>query len=147
MLDQSTIVSFNKDETPGVELRNFWPPEDGFVWSMGKWCEVQFEFELKTEVISEKAELVLDLDVFRVPPAFEGQNLMIYLNGLRVGTRRVTKRVTAFVEFDPTVLRYANTLVFDTPDATSPQSFDLSDHRVLGLQLFSLQVRYFSTMS
>ena len=147
MIDQTMIVSFSKDETPAVELRNFWPPEDGFVWSMGKWCEVQFEFELKGEVASEKAELVLDLDVFRVPPELEGQNLMIYLNGLRVGTRRVTKRVTAFLEFDPSVLRYTNTLVLDTPESTSPAAFNGSDKRVLGVQLFSLQVRYFSAMT
>ncbi len=144
MLDQGSIVSFSKDSNPPLELRNFWPPEDGFVWSAGKWCELAFDFAVDPQRRGDRGELVLDLDAYKHPPELEAQNLMIYLNGLRIGSRRVGKRITAFFEFDPAVLKKSNVLVFDTPEASSPAAFGGTDKRLLGVQVFSLQVRYFA---
>ncbi len=147
VLDQDSIVTFSKDTTPPVELRNFWPPEDGFVWSAGKWCEVAFEFQVDLARRGDSGELVLDLDAFRAPPGLEAQNVMIYLNGLRIGSRRIVKRTTAFFEFNPATLKRANVLVFDTPEAASPATFSGTDTRLLGLQMFSFQIRYYESAS
>jgi hypothetical protein len=142
MLDSDTIVNFSKDTLPAAELKSFWPPEDGFVWSAGKWCEIVFDYKLGTAEAASRGEVVLELDCFKSPPALEAQNVFIYLNGLRIGARRLTKRVTAFIEFDPACLKHTNVLTLDTPDAASPSQFSGNDERVLGLQLFTLQVRY-----
>jgi hypothetical protein len=63
---------------------------------------------------------------------------------LRIGARRLTKRVTAFIEFDPALLKSTNVLTVDTPDAASPSLFGGTDERVLGIQLFTFQARYFA---
>jgi hypothetical protein len=144
VLDTNAIVSFTKDVLPSVELISFWPPEDGFVWSSGKWCELIFKFNLQTAPTDERGELVLDFDSYKSPPGLEGQNVFIYLNGLRIGARRLTKRVTAFIEFDPALLKATNVLTFDTPDAASPTQWGGTDERVLGIQLFTFQARYFA---
>ncbi len=147
MLDANSIVTFSKDTLPMVELKSFWPPEDGFVWSAGKWCEVVFQYAVGTAQPHDRGELVLDFDSYKSPPALEAQNVFMYLNGLRVGARRMNKRVTAFIEFDPAILKPTNVLTIDTPDAVSPATFSGRDERVLGIQLFTLQVRYFAAAS
>jgi hypothetical protein len=143
MLDSNTIVTFSKDVLPIVEMKSFWPAEDGFIWSAGKWCEIVLQYDVGRSQPGERAELVLDLDSFKSPPALEAQNVFIFLNGLRIGARRLNKRITAFIEFDPAILKPANTLIVDTPDATTPATFKGNDERVLGIQLFTFQIRYF----
>ena len=143
MLDSDKIVSFSRDVLPVVELKSFWPPEDGFVWSAGRWCEIAFDYRLEAKGQQSQGELVIELDCFKAPPQLEAQSAFFYLNGLRVGARRVNKRATVFIEFDGALLKPANVLTIDTPDATSPSQFSGTDERVLGVQLFSLQVRYF----
>ncbi len=145
MLDSDTIVTFSKDVVPGVELKSFWPPEDGFVWSAGRWCDVMFDYAVQSPGPRDRAELVFDMDAFKSPPEMEAQNVFFYLNGLRVGARRLTKRVTAFIEIDPSVLKATNIVTIDTPDATAPARFSGKDERVLGIKLFTLQVRYFAS--
>jgi hypothetical protein len=147
VLDTNSIVTFSKDVLPSVELTGFWPSEDGFVWSSGKWCELTFRFNLQGAPTEECGELVMDFDSYKSPPALEGQNVFIYLNGLRIGARRLTKRVTAFIEFDPAILKATNVLTMDTPDAASPSQFGGTDERVLGIQLFTFQARYFAAAS
>lgn len=140
MVEFGTSVTFTKKDQPAVELHNFWPPEDGFVWSGGRWSEVIFG--LASEGGAGQCELVMDFDVFKHPPEVESQNIFVYLNGLRIGSRLVSKRVTAFLEFPSSVLRQAdNVLTFDTPDSAKPSAFGGGDNRLLGAQLFSFEIR------
>jgi hypothetical protein len=141
MLNGESVVSFTKSGVLDVELRNFWPPEDGFAWSMDKWCEIAFEYDQDAISPQARGEMVLDLDVYKFPPDLLEQSVYIYLNGLRIGARRISKRATVFIDFAPGVLAATNTLVIDTPEASSPARFGQNDERVLGIQLFTLQVR------
>jgi hypothetical protein len=142
MLDFENYVSFAKDEEPVLQLRNFWEPEDGFVWSKGKWCEVTFEFDGVAKPAKGLAELMLDVDVFKAPEVLTGQNLLIYLNGYRIGSSFVAQRMNSISTFDAGILRPTeNVLTIDTPDSNSPGAFGRDDLRVLGMQLFSIQIR------
>ena len=141
VLRENTIVSFMKDEDIAIDLRNFWPAEDGFVWSEGKWCEITFDYDLSNATGQDSGELILDISSFIHPPQLEGQNVHFYLNGLRIGSRQLTKRITAFIDLPAGLLRQHNTLIIDTPDASAPSQFGLGDNRVLGIQLFTFQVR------
>jgi hypothetical protein len=142
MLTYVNSVAFLRDEPLAVTLRNFDVPEDGFAWSLGKWCEIRFPFSntLKRNVTT--ADLIFDLDVFKSAPAFNGQNVFVYLNGLRIGSHRIEGRITCINSFDPSILNpVENVLTFDTPEAAKPEDYGIMDNRVLAIQLFSLQIR------
>jgi hypothetical protein len=142
VLTFNSSVSFLKGKVPPVILRNFFPPEDGFVWSTSTWSEVIFSFSDSTLPNGRSADLILDLDVFKAPPALPHQTVLIYLNGLRIGSRDVSRRATVVFTFNPALLKATeNVLTFDTPKASMPSNFGVSDGRCLGMQLFSLQLR------
>ncbi len=142
MLNYKNSVSFIKGETPFVLLRNYYEPEDGFVWSTSKWSEIIFAFSAEGPPKARSSDLILDLDVFRAPPDLPHQTVKIYLNGWRIGSRDVTDRTTALIPFYPALLKpIENVLTFDTPDASVPATFGVPDERRLGIQLFSLQFR------
>lgn len=142
MLNYKNSVSFVKGESPAVSLRNFYEPEDGFVWSSSKWSEVIFSFVEGIPQGAKTSDLILDLDVFRAPPTLPYQTVKIYLNGWRIGSRDVSERTTTLFPFVSTILKSVeNVLTFDTPDASVPATFGVSDERRLGVQLFSMQFR------
>ncbi len=129
-------LAFGRDmPAHAVRLRNFDAPEDDFVWSMGRFAEVIFAAEPAPGALS----LLVDLDVFRAPPMLAGQNVLVYLNGLRVHSAFVVGRVQAEMRLRPGLLEpEQNTLTFDLPDAIRPLEFGMDDGRMLGLKLFSL---------
>jgi hypothetical protein len=134
-------VTFSADEDSGVSLRNFWATEDGFVWSTGRWCEITFAFDNggRPPLL---ADLIIDVDAFRHAPKLEGQNALLYLNGLRIASFYVLRRTTYYASFDPRQLKSAdNVLTIDTPDVACPRDFGSDDGRLLGIKLFSLQIR------
>ncbi len=142
MLNYKNSVSFVKGETPSILLRNYYAPEDGFVWSSSKWSEIIFAFSAELPPRAKPSDLILDMDVFRAPPNLAHQTVKIYLNGWRIGSRDITERTLALIPFDPAILKpVENVLTFDTPDASVPATFGVPDERRLGLQLFSLQFR------
>jgi hypothetical protein len=142
MLAFGNSVTFAAGKVPVVVLRNFWEPESGFVWSTGKWCEICFPFDLGTRPADGAAEIILDLDVFKVDDKMPGQNVLVYLNGLRIGSLYCTSRTTAAFGFDSQILaKDANILTFDTPDSARPSDFGVNDNRSLGVQIFSMRVR------
>jgi hypothetical protein len=141
MLTYDNSVTFLKGQEPAIALRNFWEPEDGFVWSTGKWCEISFSFD-RTNVANIQADLILDLDAFKIGEKISGQNFFLYLNGLRIGSHFCMKRTTFIATFSTKLLSETNNvLTVDTPDAAVPKEHGLLDNRLLGLQLFSLQIR------
>jgi len=142
MLAIDQPLQFGADTIGTTTLRNCAPPEDGFVWSSGRWCEIEFELDLDRAARSRDAvEFAVDLDVFKFPPAFPGQNVMTYLNGLRVASTFVTGRTALTFQVKPGMLLPAgNILTFDTPDAVRPSEFGVEDDRVLGLQIFSVAI-------
>ena len=129
-------LEFARDMPPeAVRLRNFDTPEDDFAWSMGRFAEVVFAAEPAPGPLS----LIIDLDVFRAPPMLAGQNVLVYLNGLRVHSAFVIGRMQAEMRLRPGLLEpELNTLTFDLPDAIRPLEFGMDDGRMLGLKLFSL---------
>jgi hypothetical protein len=138
MLSYEDSLTFFAGEEPPVLTEGFWPPEQGFIWSKGNWCEIVFPFE-KTKP-TNRSDLILDLDAFK--PEEAGQNVKIYLNGIRIGTKFVTSRMTFVVNFPTSILNAEdNVLTIDTPDAMTPLSVGIQDDRVLGIQLFSVQIR------
>jgi hypothetical protein len=142
VLNYKNSVSFQKGESPSVLLRNFYGPEDGFVWSTSKWSEIIFAFSESVSPKAKTSDLILDLDVFKAPPSLPHQTVKFYLNGWRIGSRDVNGRTTTLIPFNPTILNpVENVLTFDTPDASVPTSFGVPDERRLGVQLFSLQIR------
>jgi hypothetical protein len=137
-----TSVTFLAGEEPDAALRNFWAPEDGFVWSTGKWCEISFAFDSGGKPVGQLADLIIDADAFRFERQLEGQNALVYLNGVRIGSFYVLRRTTYFATFDPHLLRPTdNVITIDTPDAACPSDFGSDDGRRLGIKLFSLQIR------
>ncbi len=142
VLNYLNSVSFQKGESPPVLFRNFYEPEEGFVWSTSLWSEIIFSFSEGIPPRTKSADLILDLDVFKSPPSLLHQTVKFYLNGLRIGSRDVNSRTTALISFNPTILNLVeNVLTFDTPDASVPARFGVRDERRLGVQLFSLQFR------
>ncbi len=142
MLSFKNSVVFTKGEAPPVLLRNFYEPEDGFVWGTSRWSEITFSFTGDRPVPGTKADLVLDLDVFKAPPTLPCQTVLVYLNGLRIGSKDVNMRLTAIFPFPGEILRKAeNVLTFDTPNVSVPSAFGIPDERLLSVQLFSLQLR------
>ena len=132
-------ISFHKDAQPSVGLKNFWPPEDGFVWSTGRWCEITFECSPRKPPGKRIVELEIELDVFKAPPELGGQNIFIYVNGLRLASRFITGRIIVLLEAPATASD--NLITIDTPDATRPSDHGLEDSRRLGVQIYAIQVR------
>lgn len=123
-----------------LQLRNYGSPEDGFVWSVGRWCEAAFDLDLGWQAPAAVG-FTLDLDVFKVPPALPGQNVLATLNGLWVGSAFVDGRTALVFRARPADLRSAgNVLALDLPDAGRPLEFSLDDGRMLGVQVFSLVI-------
>ncbi len=143
MLSYQNSVAFSEGVDSLVTLTNFWEPEEGFVWSTGKWCEVHFDFKMTNgHSATRSADLILDIDTFRGPLDEQTQNVMVYLNGHRVGSLTIARRAIYITTFDPRMLRpVANVLTFDTPDSHSPKIYGSEDNRVLGLQIYSMQFR------
>jgi hypothetical protein len=142
MLSFENSATFSKAEESGVALGNFWEPEEGFVWSTGRWCEIMFSFDNAGRPPGLLADLIIDIDVFKREGHLEGQNVLLYLNGLRIASYFVQRRTTYFASFDPKLLKpNDNVLTIDTPDTARPSDFGSEDDRLLGVQVFSLQVR------
>ncbi|MBY0333307.1 MAG: hypothetical protein K2X49_21800 [Acetobacteraceae bacterium] len=132
-LDRPLLIGHDMDPD-AVTLRNFDAPEDDFAWSMGRYAEVEF-----TADGAGPLRLLLDIDVFRAPPVLTGQNVLVYVNGLRLHSAFVTGRSMLEIPMGAGVLQPAgNTLVFDLPDAIRPLEFGMDDGRMLGVKLFSL---------
>jgi hypothetical protein len=142
MLTHDNSIQFVKDEAPPVSLRNFFPPENGFVWSTSYWSDITFAFSPTPAGVYKAAEFTLDFDVFKMGGHIDGQNVLIYLNGLRVASHYITQRTTVVIRLDPALLEPTdNVITFDTPDSRKPSEFGLPDERRLGVQLFSMQIR------
>lgn len=136
-----TPLAFGANATVDVSLRNFSAPEDGFVWSLGPWCEVGFDLELP-EGESPAVEITFDANVFSAPPALPGQSVAAYLNGYRIGTAWVTGRGMIAFRTPPEVIQPgANLLTLDIPGAIRPSAFGQPDDRRLGVKIFTLTVR------
>lgn len=132
----------------GVVLKGFSNVEDNFVWQTGRFGEITFDFQdtkSKIGAVDPKAasvDLMLDIDVFKHQDGYPGQNVFIYLNGLRVGSFYVSYRRVVICNVLLSTLRAKNNvLTFDTPDAVSPRKVGVEDDRVLGVQVFSMQFR------
>jgi len=142
MLTYDNSVRFEKGRAPTVSLRNFYPPEDGFVWSSSRWSEIKFEFAATAGRDKKNVDVILDFDVFKVDGYMDGQNALIYLNGLRVGSHYISRRTAIIIPIDTALLKPSeNVLTFDTPDSRIPSDFGIADKRQLGIQLFSIQIR------
>src|ERR1700722_3677112 len=142
MLTYANSIQFKKGKEAPVVLRNFYPPEDGFVWSSSHWSDVTFGFSAGAGRRKKSADLILDLDVFKVEGQAGGQNALIYLNGLRVGSHFITRRTNVVITIDAAVLKPTeNVLTFDTPDCRTPSDYGIADKRLLGIQLFSMKIR------
>lgn len=126
----------------GVSLTGFAPPEEGFVWQMGRWGEIAFDFDDLSRNRSGMADLMVELDVFKHGQDLPGQNVFIYLNGLRVGSFFITNRRIVIMNFPVTALRAKNNVItLDTPDAAPARNFGLNDTRVLGAAVFAVYFR------
>ncbi len=134
--------SFEWGVEPEVKLTNFWPPEDGFVWSTNRWCEITFPVTPATRSEGAGVEIAVDIDVFKCPPDLLSQNVFVYVNGLRVLSREIYQRVILLIQVPMTQLRKGeNVLIIDTPDAATPTEHGVNDTRRLGVQIFSITVR------
>jgi hypothetical protein len=85
---------------------------------------------------------MVELDAFKVPPEFPGQDVFIYLNGMRVSSLFVNRRLTILGSFPRSFLRASeNVITIDTPDVVSPRDYGVEDGRKLGVQVFNLKIR------
>ena len=142
MLNFENALTFRAGQEPNAALRNFWAPEGSWVWSTGRWAEINFAFDLGLRAPAGTAEIIMDLDVYKREEKHPGQNVLVFLNGLRIGSLYCTHRVTFVFAFDARILNRAeNLLTLDTPDSLAPSAFGDADGRVLGVQLFSVQIR------
>ena len=124
-----------------LRTRNFHPPEDQFIWSSGRWGEVEFPLSLPAAGVPTHVWISIELDVFRRPPLLEGQDIFIYLNGSRAASLHITERQVVHLRVRGSLLEPgANLLTFDLPDVARPSDFGEDDARLLGVQLFSLLV-------
>lgn len=138
-----TPVAFGAGAQPVVALTNFSDPEDGFVWSLGPWCEMRFDLDLARAEIETAVEVTLDANVFAAPPKVEGQAVLAWLNGHRIGSAWVVGRgVLTFRSARAPLLREGNRLTLDVPNAVKPSAFGHADDRRLGVKVFSLTVRH-----
>ena len=148
MIGREEKFSFSKDVEPTIGLVNFCPPEDGFVWSSALWSEVKFP-AIGPTVTREHSlancsiDIALDIDVFKVPPNFAGQNVYFYVNGLRLASRFITTRITVMLELPGFMSKERDNLVtIETPDAARPLDHGLQDTRKLGIQLFGVRISF-----
>ena len=141
MLNLNNQIEFRPGIDVLAELRNFSDIEDGFAWQTGRWGEISFDFDQSVIQKASELDLIIDLDVYKHAEAMPGQNLFLYLNGLRFGSFYVTSRRVLIIGFSSTVLAARNTLTLDLPDAVCPKVHNLSDERILGAQLYSVQIR------
>lgn len=124
-----------------LTLRNFHPPEDGFAWSSRRWCEVIFACELDDAEGMDEVLLAFDVNAFQRASLAPGVDIIVYLNGTRVGGAVVERR--QMVEFFIPTSLFAineNILALDVPDAAIPAEYGGDDTRLLGLQLFSVGI-------
>jgi hypothetical protein len=147
MLAVDDEIGFEKDVEPEVRLVNFYPPEAGFVWSTKSWAEIGFRIKPpvtgggRSKPADTMVDVALDLDVYKSNPDLEGQNVFFYVNGLRLASRYITRRITVMLELPGAMVRPEdNVLTIETPDASRPADFSGNDTRVLGIQLFSMRV-------
>lgn len=142
MLIFATHGRSDTGDPAGLALRNFHPPEpEGFAWSAGRWCELEFVVDPAGLGPGAALALALDLDVFRHPPLLPSQDLLVFLNGLRLGAVTVTHRQLASFRLRPGLLEVGpNRLTIDTPEAARPVEFGQGDTRLLGVKLFSLML-------
>lgn len=149
MLSPGSPILFGAGFDPEtVQLRNFDRPEASFAWSMGRWAEVEFAWSPPRPAGGRGAravppaallDMAVDLDVFRAPPVLAGQNVLTYLNGMRVHSAYVTEPSQLSFRIRPDLLMpVGNRLTFDLPDAVRPLEFGMSDNRMLGVKLFAL---------
>jgi hypothetical protein len=143
MITFGYCLNFEPGKQLPVLLRNFHAPEDGFIWSLSKWCEIVFPFTHGKGSTSSTSDLLLDFDVFKAPPKLASQAVMIYLNGLRIGQYDIAYQDTRVFSIPTALLKDSdNSLTIDTPDASSPSDyFETDDERTLGIQLFSVQIQ------
>jgi len=140
--NHNEFTIFAPDQETAARLQNFYDTEDEFCWSSGKWCEIIFD--VPAGLLSNPAivEIDLDLDAFKISPDLLGQDVFIYLNGLRLASRHVTSRHLINLRTDGQTLRLKdNVLTIDTPDSVMPTQYGLKDNRTLGIQLFSIAGR------
>jgi hypothetical protein len=142
MLNFENALTFKAGEEPIAALRNFWAPEGAWVWSTGHWSEITFVFDVGSRPATGIAELIVDLDVYKEGDILPGQDVLVYLNGLRIGSLYCSHRMTIVCVFDASLLsKTENILTFDTPQSAKPSDFGSADGRLLGIQLFSVQIR------
>ncbi len=133
-LDRPLIIGSEMPHA-AIRLGHFDIPEEDFAWSMGRFAEVRFA----ATPPADRTLLLLEIDVFRAPPVLTGQNVLTYLNGLRMHSAYVTARTTLRIPLRPGILTEDdNVLTFDLPDAIRPIEFGMEDGRMLGVKLFSL---------
>jgi hypothetical protein len=134
--------SFQRGVEPEVALTNFWPPEDGFVWSTNRWCEIILPYVPALRGDATNVEVALDLDAFKSPPDLVTQTVFVYMNGLRVLSREISQRLILLIELPAASLKKTeNVIIIDTPDVASPSDHGVQDTRRLGVQLFSIVIR------
>jgi hypothetical protein len=140
-------VGIKQNVLAGAQMTNFWAPEEDFVWSIGSWCEIGFSMSaagirgLAARKADAAVDVAIDLDTYKFPPEMDGQNVFIYLNGLRLASRFVSHRVTVMLEAPASIMRAAdNVVTIDTPDFARPSDYGDDDMRRLGIKLFSLHV-------
>lgn len=135
-------LNFGAGKPLPVVLRNFHEPEVDYVWSSSKWCELVFPFHSAKHPNAKACDLILELDVYKAAPTLPAQSIMVYLNGLRLGQYDVAGLQTLVMPLPVALLKATdNSLVIDTPQSAKPQQFGLDDDRVLGIQLFSVQIQ------
>jgi hypothetical protein len=142
MLTYENSIQFAPGEPHEASLRNFYAPEEGFVWSSSVWGEITFDFSATPNMDTTEIDLILDCDVFRVGGRLDGQSVLVYLNGLRLASHFITQRMQLTIRVGARSLKHRNNvLTLDTPDSRKPSEFGSADDRRLGMQLFSMRIR------
>jgi hypothetical protein len=132
---------FGADQDESVRLRNFYPPEDRFAWTAGRWSEIEFPLDLPADAQPAHVWFSIELDAFRRPPALAGQDVFIYVNGWRAASLHVMDRQVVHFRVRGSLLEAdANVVTFDLPDAARPSEFGEADERQLGVQIYSLAI-------
>ncbi len=112
------------------------------MWSHGRWCEIVFSFTDDKSVTANIADLIIEMDAFKVPPDFPGQDVFIYMNGLRINSLFVNRKLTVLGTFNRSFLRASeNVITIDTPNVVDPRAHGVEDSRHLGVQVFNLKIR------
>ena len=134
-------AGFREGQEPTVFLRNFSEPEDDFVWSDGRWCEIVFEFKENGRP-DGTVELIMDMEAFYVPGVLPRQSVLVFLNGLRIISTYLSRRAIVSSTFDRRVLKANdNVVTIDLPDVVPPATCGIEDSRLLGIKLYTLQLR------